>query len=694
MSNLDLPPPQETSADDPQYRNWVYRLWENVNDLIDSSTTSTETSLTGISVFDFFTANQILDVQSNVASIDVTIAVQKAVDTYRQVYFPAGTYLISSVNLRSGSLITGDGERTILKQYGRTTTLNGGISAVALSIVVTNASLFPVAYPYYLIIQTVPTAYEIVQVTAGAGNTLTVVRAQLGTVAAIWATLASVSYIFGFPILRADSGSAVVANNLTGIAVRDLQLRGLCDTLGFSEFVHLLEFSGVTDGLIENVTFRGFQGDGCYIASSLTAAVERHNINITVRSCVFDGINKENRNGISIIDGDGILIDDCDFTNCTKGNMPGAIDFEPDANAFAVIKNAIVRDCRFSGIGGNLGVVSVVVPVTVTAAPTNISILDNSANGCDRHFFAWITSRAPTSTSAENNLLIAGNSVVGGAPFQIYDGKRVTLRDNSFTNCVGNGLLGFTAAENKARDVEITNNRFVRCASAGTGIGLDIYKVDHLLLQDNKFIDCGTGGAGTANAIDFNTGASSYVSIIGNEISSPTGKTLVAIQKEAGHSFSTTTNKYYRNELNGLANSFVSQEADALEQSYSPIVVGSIIAGGGSYPTQVGWYRRVGKTVFYRVELAVSAGHTGTGRIHVSLPMDVKVSNGERRAAALIADGVATTGGHTALIDPGFTVGGVAGVIQCFATATGIATNIIIPAGAFAVFSSGSYEAT
>jgi len=32
MSNLDLPPPQETSADDPQYRNWVYRLWEYIDE--------------------------------------------------------------------------------------------------------------------------------------------------------------------------------------------------------------------------------------------------------------------------------------------------------------------------------------------------------------------------------------------------------------------------------------------------------------------------------------------------------------------------------------------------------------------------------------------------------------------------------------------------------------------------------------
>jgi hypothetical protein len=49
-----------------------------------------------VSVFDFLTTAQIADVQTNGGAVDVTSAVQNALNNAGNIYFPAGTYVISS----------------------------------------------------------------------------------------------------------------------------------------------------------------------------------------------------------------------------------------------------------------------------------------------------------------------------------------------------------------------------------------------------------------------------------------------------------------------------------------------------------------------------------------------------------------------------------------------------------------------
>lgn len=63
------------------------------------------------------------------------------------------------------------------------TTLNGSVTNVAGSIVVTSATGFPISFPYTLIIDRGTASEEAVSVTAAAGNTLTVTRAIDSTTA-------------------------------------------------------------------------------------------------------------------------------------------------------------------------------------------------------------------------------------------------------------------------------------------------------------------------------------------------------------------------------------------------------------------------------------------------------------------------------------------------------------------------------
>jgi len=69
-----------------------------------------------VSVFDFMTAAQIADVIANTAAVDVTTALQNALNDGRAVYAPAGTYSYTSLYFDSCPMFVGAGQnKTILK---------------------------------------------------------------------------------------------------------------------------------------------------------------------------------------------------------------------------------------------------------------------------------------------------------------------------------------------------------------------------------------------------------------------------------------------------------------------------------------------------------------------------------------------------------------------------------------------------
>jgi hypothetical protein len=363
-------------------------------------------------------------------------------------------------------------------------------------------------------------------------------------------------------MLHADSGSGSGTDNLQGIVLRDLQLAGTVAKDGFSEHVHLAALSGVTDVTIERVVFRGFRGDGLYIGSSQTPGQERHNTNVVVRKSVFDGVNNDNRNAISIIDGDGVTIADNHFVNVTRPNMPGAIDAEPDARGFPVIRNITVRGNTFEHVGGNVGVLSVVVRSGVTQPVQNVTFESNDVRGYvgTGSVVFFTDGRMPTASSPQNNLLVAKNTASGGfRPFFVY-GKGITIRDNTWTDFKRSAFIAWRDT-NAVRDLKMTNNTLARIGK-DDGYCLTAYTVHHADIIGNKFIDCGDGGMlQPAVAVGFDSGTSSYITFDGNEIRSPSGKTKVAIRKGANYTFTPETNRFVRNTIDkGLGNAFQAQD--------------------------------------------------------------------------------------------------------------------------------------
>lgn len=387
-----------------------------------------------------------------------------------------------------------------------------------------------------------------------------------------------------------DSGSSSTANNIRNLKLTDLQMLGTVAANGFAQFDYLVNLNGVTDVIIQRCALNGFLGDGVYIGSSNTSGQERHNQRVKIMDCEFDGVNSDNRNAISVIDGDGIKIMRNTFKNCTRSNMPGAIDLEPDAYAFPIIKNVTIADNIFENVGGNVGAVGVQIPSTVTEDASNIKILRNTFINV-ANLFAFNSNRTPSTSTRENVVTFRDNvaNTGTGRPLILYNVNRCTIENNDIYNFESSSLIGYTGGTDSVRDVEFIGNRFVRCGSTVT-TGMNIFKADYVKFRRNKFIDCGNGAAG-ANAIDFNTGASSYIDFDDcNEFSAPTGKTLIAIQKEAGHTFSVATNRFYNAILNSLPNNFQAYDTDSIINTWTPVLTGSTsgtLAGTGTW-TKVG----------------------------------------------------------------------------------------------------------
>lgn len=235
---------------------------------------------------------------------------------------------------------------------------------------------------------------------------------------------------------RGDGGTPNPADNAVNIVIRDLQLRGTVDTDGFFEQKHLLNLNAVSHVLIENVNFTGFRGDAVYLGSGNLSGIERHNIDVTIRKCLFDGLNNENRNGVSIIDGDGIIVEDSVFHNVTKKGMPGQIDVEPDEGSYPVVRNLRFRHNAFDHCGGGFGIVYYTPHLKLDQKPSNIVIANNQfLDDCipTGYMIAVITGEEMNETLPAMNVLIESNVIKSQVqPIHLKKVKGAVVKDNYF----------------------------------------------------------------------------------------------------------------------------------------------------------------------------------------------------------------------------------------------------------------------
>jgi hypothetical protein len=329
-------------------------------------------------------------------------------------------------------------------------------------------------------------------------------------------------------------GTPDPSENVRNVTLRDLQLRGQVEALGFAEHVHLLNLNACTDVLVENVLFHGFRGDGCDVGSSNYNATERHNRNVRFRNCTFDGVNRQNRNGISFIDVDGAEVSGCTFRNMTREGMPGCIDVEPNPETldFAIVRNVHIHHNVFEDCPHGNAVGLLLPPQSMlTHRAHGFRIHDNRITNClaGLGFVGETRGGGASERTADYEVEFVDNRVSGCTrPFLLDGAKHVRIEGNTFTDCTGGAEIGYTTGV-AGRDVWLRGNVFRRCGTENVN-GLFIRSMRRLHVEGNTFDDCGLPGGLSGRSIFFGQlGAGSEIHLRRNLFLSPTGRTTYVI---------------------------------------------------------------------------------------------------------------------------------------------------------------------
>jgi hypothetical protein len=214
-----------------------------------------------------------------------------------------------------------------------------------------------------------------------------------------------------------DSGGAAVF--IDDVKISNLKFLGDVATLGHNElYGSMLVMSGVRRAIVENCYFEGPRCDAISLNSGPGGPTsERHNFDVTIRNCVFNGVVygvDGGRNAISVIDVDGMLIEGNSFRNWSRNDMPGSIDFEPNYS-FGVIKNVRVCNNKFTNTAGTAGHVAFACDNIPTANQQNWVITGNEFSGATGTFGAAIyllTEKTAPSVPSTNgqNIVISNNT--------------------------------------------------------------------------------------------------------------------------------------------------------------------------------------------------------------------------------------------------------------------------------------------
>lgn len=378
----------------------------------------------------------------------------------------------------------------------------------------------------------------------------------------------------GQGLLFADSGAP--GSYVSNIYVSDMTLDGQVATKGFAEWTHLIAFSGVKDCLIERVKFLGFRGDGILLGHAhphITAL--RHTVNTTVQDCIFDGVNSDNRNGISVIDADGVFIRRNTFRNCTKSTMPGPIDIEPDG-IDSILRNIDIDSNRIESTSGNGGII-VQVSFSLTTQLQDIKIRNNRIAGMTvggAVAIAVQTIEAALGGNTSMAVAITGNTVYNPIqpvyPFRVIGIRGLRIAGNTFKNTYYGQLANPTSVAVLVVEADIVDNVFDLCGNIPPATGyntvLVIGSVDRIRIHQNTF-DKPNNLYAIYFLGDGVTTASANVSVVGNRFVK--GGVQTHSVRVSNHTFSANGSVCYDNTdvlgamINDLA--YLTPSVNALE---------------------------------------------------------------------------------------------------------------------------------
>ena len=358
--------------------------------------------------------------------VDDTAAIQACVNaakngTNKNIYIPAGTYLISHVDM-------------IGLAYSNLTFIGEGMPTFVFKLPPGGRQTIP-GYPN--------------------------------------PTFARTNLADGMFVLDANSANqytndANSIKNVTFIGIR-FQMNVAVD--GFDELMHCVCASGTSGLYFDHCQFIGFMGDGIAVCRGRgTGPVIGswpsfgYNANTVVTNCIFDGVNKDNRQAISIYYCDGFTITDNVFKNTTRSNMPAAIDIEPD-NDLTNTRCGLIERNSFTNIGSCAILLYLRNPAIPSASfkPTRqITISSNTFDDIFDHVLSMNSPFIQAGTLYNLQLIFKNNNCKNiGSVFMLNRVSGVLIYGNTFdtTTLVSAGVLGNNIY--RCQDIVVENNDFI-----------------------------------------------------------------------------------------------------------------------------------------------------------------------------------------------------------------------------------------
>ena len=330
-------------------------------------------------------------------------------------------------------------------------------------------------------------------------------------------------------INQGSGGSSDPSTNISRVSILGVMFDDDVATNAFRQGDAQLNLNACSDVLIDGCSFIGFRSDAIYLGSSNVGSTERHNQRIKIVNNHFDGVNKANRNCISVIDCDDLTVQGNSFRRATRSDMPGAIDIEPNSgNTFAILRNLKILDNTFDDLGGSAAIGTLMAGIgTFTNLPRDWKIAGNTFSNLASTVLPvnLLFQATATTSSARQNISVVGNSAFGVRRLASIDGARGV-------RIAGNDVAGSTLAAVQigsgyaSLDVTIESNDFFQCGTDSGAVApgaIALVNGTYIKIDANNFIDCGLpvgdptapwglclvmGGPGASDYVDF-TGTNS-----------------------------------------------------------------------------------------------------------------------------------------------------------------------------------------
>ena len=146
-----------------------------------------------------------------------------------------------------------------------------------------------------------------------------------------------------------------IPNSVKNIKLSGITFRTVNDGSVFLQWTHAIQMKGVNGFTIENCTIEDFWGDGIclnHYGDNPETGERSRNQNVRIINNTITGESHNNRNGISVINGQNVLIQENVIRNTSRHDMPGAIDVEPNNSAYTIENIRIIGNIIEGSRGG------------------------------------------------------------------------------------------------------------------------------------------------------------------------------------------------------------------------------------------------------------------------------------------------------------------------------------------------------